>query len=126
MFPFFGKKVIMYFLKGNKMNKNKIREKEYNTRDSNVVPHRSTNRARTCLTSLSRREAVLSCWYGRIRQPGQIFRYINCICLGSGTSGFLCTAHKFYHQPSLYQTSLGLYSTAALFFGRYCTVNQHR
>jgi hypothetical protein len=36
-----------------------------NTQDSNVVPHRSTNRARTCLTSLSRREAVLSCWYGR-------------------------------------------------------------
>jgi hypothetical protein len=31
-----------------------------------VVPHRSTNQARTCLTSLSRREAVLSCWYGRI------------------------------------------------------------
>jgi hypothetical protein len=30
-----------------------------------VVPHRSTNRARTCLTSLSRREAVLSSWYGR-------------------------------------------------------------
>jgi hypothetical protein len=36
-----------------------------NTRDSNVVPHRSTNRARQCLTSLSRREAVLSLWYGR-------------------------------------------------------------
>lgn len=36
-----------------------------NTRDSNVVPHRSTNRARRCLTSLSRREAVLSSWYGR-------------------------------------------------------------
>ncbi len=35
--------------------------KENNTRDSNVVPHRSTNRARACLTSLSRREAVLSC-----------------------------------------------------------------
>jgi hypothetical protein len=32
-----------------------------------VVPHRSTNQARTCLTSLSRREAVLSCWYGRSR-----------------------------------------------------------
>jgi hypothetical protein len=32
-----------------------------NTRDSNVVPHRSTNLARPCLTSLSRREAVLSC-----------------------------------------------------------------
>ena len=36
-----------------------------NIRDSNVVPHRSTNQALTCLTSLSRREAVLSCWYGR-------------------------------------------------------------
>jgi hypothetical protein len=32
-----------------------------------VVPHRSTNQARTCLTSLSGREAVLSCWYGRSR-----------------------------------------------------------
>ena len=41
--------------------------KEYNTWDSNVVPHRSTNQARTCLTSLSGREAVLSCWYGRIQ-----------------------------------------------------------
>jgi hypothetical protein len=36
-----------------------------NTWDSNVVPHRSTNQARRCLTSLSRREAVLSTWYGR-------------------------------------------------------------
>ncbi len=36
-----------------------------NTRDSNVVPHRSTNLARQCLTSLSRREAVLSLWCGR-------------------------------------------------------------
>ena len=40
-------------------------QQKNNTRDSNVVPHRSTNRARTCLTSLSRREAVLSFWYGR-------------------------------------------------------------
>ena len=39
--------------------------KKNNTRDSNVVPHRSTNLARTCLTSLSGREAVLSRWYGR-------------------------------------------------------------
>jgi len=31
-----------------------------NTWDSNVVPHRSTNQAQRCLTSLSRREAVLS------------------------------------------------------------------
>ena len=36
-----------------------------NTVDSNVVPHRSTNTARACLTSLSGREAVLSCLYGR-------------------------------------------------------------
>lgn len=43
----------------------KFREQKNNTRDSNVVPHRSTNRARRCLTSLSRREAVLSSWYGR-------------------------------------------------------------
>ena len=33
--------------------------------DSNVVPHRSTNQTRRCLTSLSRREAVLSSWCGR-------------------------------------------------------------
>jgi hypothetical protein len=57
--------------KQNYKNKNlqKERQKSYkkenNTWDSNVVPHRSTNQARTCLTSLSRREAVLSCWYGR-------------------------------------------------------------
>ena len=31
-----------------------------------MVPHRSTNRARCCLTSLSGREAVLSTWYGRV------------------------------------------------------------
>ena len=41
------------------------KQKEKNTWDSNVVPHRSTNQARGCLTSLSRREAVLSSWYGR-------------------------------------------------------------
>ena len=41
------------------------KEQKNNTRDSNVVPHRSTNLARKCLTSLSRREAVLSLWYGR-------------------------------------------------------------
>ena len=36
-----------------------------NIRYSNVVPHRSTNLTRSCLTSLSRREAVLSWLYGR-------------------------------------------------------------
>ena len=50
------------------VNNGKVRSKKSkknNTRDSNVVPHRSTNRARRCLTLLSRREAVLSSWYGR-------------------------------------------------------------
>ena len=45
--------------------KDKAKDKKNNTRDSNVVPHRSTNLARSCLTSLSRREAVLSWLYGR-------------------------------------------------------------
>lgn len=43
----------------------RAKEQKNNTRDSNVVPHRSTSLARQCLTSLSRREAVLSLWYGR-------------------------------------------------------------
>ena len=42
-----------------------VERQKINTRDSNVVPHRSTNLARWCLTSLSRREAVLSSLYGR-------------------------------------------------------------
>ena len=42
-----------------------VEKQKINTRDSNVVPHRSTNLARWCLTSLSRREAVLSSLYGR-------------------------------------------------------------
>ncbi len=44
---------------GAKMKDAKHKEQKNNTRDSNVVPHRSTNLARQCLTSLSRREAVL-------------------------------------------------------------------
>ena len=46
-----------------------------NTRDSNVVPHRSTNLARQCLTSLSRREAVLSLWYGRSWGQRRVFGF---------------------------------------------------
>ena len=43
------------------------KEQKNNTRDSNVVPHRSTNLARQCLTSLSRREAAKSeCEYSRV------------------------------------------------------------
>ena len=40
------------------------KSKNKNTWDSNVVPHRSTNQARRCLTSQSRRDAVLSALYG--------------------------------------------------------------
>ena len=49
----------------SKKNNTRRENKKNNTRDSNVVPHRSTNLARQCLTSLSRREAVLSLWCGR-------------------------------------------------------------
>ena len=52
-------------LEDRKKQKNNRKKQKNNTRDSNVVPHRSTNLARLCLTSLSRREAVLSQWYGR-------------------------------------------------------------
>ncbi|EJK72013.1 hypothetical protein THAOC_06496, partial [Thalassiosira oceanica] len=45
-------------------NKLKNKRQKMNIEDSNVVPHRSTNSTRQCLTSLSRREAVLSLWYG--------------------------------------------------------------
>ena len=38
--------------------------KENNTRDFNVVPHCSTDGARTCVTSQSTRDVVQSCWYG--------------------------------------------------------------
>jgi hypothetical protein len=48
-----------------KRKRQSAKRQKNNTRDSNVVPHRSTNLARQCLTSLSRREAVLSLWYGR-------------------------------------------------------------
>ncbi len=59
-----GSGAVMLGLGNGDLKKGK-RQKENNTWDSNVVPHRSTNQARTCLTSLSGREAVLSCWYGR-------------------------------------------------------------
>ena len=43
----------------------KRQKQKNNTQDSNVVPHRSTNWARRCLTSQSERDAVLSSWCGR-------------------------------------------------------------
>ena len=54
--------------------------KKNNTKDSNVVPHRSTNLARSCLTSLSRREAVWSWLYGRSYQTRGTIR-IYKVCL---------------------------------------------
>ena len=59
----------------------KARGKKHNTRDSNVVPHRSTNRARCCLTSLSGREAVLSTWYGRAWQKTSTYNIHTCLHL---------------------------------------------
>eukprot|EP00970_Alexandrium_tamarense_P002843 scaffold398_cov198-Alexandrium_tamarense.AAC.7 len=41
----------------SKHSKGSKKIQKNNTRDSNVVPHRSTSLARQCLTSLSRREA---------------------------------------------------------------------
>ena len=42
-----------------------------NTRDSQAVPHPSTNRAQRCLTWQIGRDAVLSTWYGRQRTQGR-------------------------------------------------------
>ena len=52
------------YLKLNVSDKKEKIKRTTITLDSNVVPHRSTNQARQCLTSLSRREAVLSLLYG--------------------------------------------------------------
>ena len=43
----------------------KKRKRDYDTWCSQVVSNPSTNQARTGLTSLIRREVVLSSWYGR-------------------------------------------------------------
>jgi hypothetical protein len=47
-----------------KSKKQKQNKQKNNIWNSNVVPRQSTNQARLCLTSLSRREAVLLSWYG--------------------------------------------------------------
>ena len=52
-----------------------------NIRYSNVVPHRSTNLTRSCLTSLSRREAVLSWLYGRSCYHGRYLYLWMCSLL---------------------------------------------
>ena len=62
------------------------KKQKINTWDSNVVPHRSTNQARQCLTSLSRREAVLSLFYGRSWSPDKIKVYIPFVNLTTARS----------------------------------------
>ena len=69
-------------------------------RASRNISHRSTNQARTCLTSLSRREAVLSCWYGRSHHNGSLtysqnlflFWHIFCCCSSFGLP--YCTSNS--------------------------------
>jgi hypothetical protein len=72
LYFFILKKLFVFWLYNRKsmgklLGRLRIKAKENNTRDSNVVPHRSTNRARWCLTSQSGRNAGLSSWYGRSR-----------------------------------------------------------
>ena len=43
-------------------------EKDNSTWCSQAVTHPSTNQAQHCLTSVIRRELVLSTWYGRCRE----------------------------------------------------------
>ena len=55
-------------------------KKPYNTRDSHVVPYRSTDRAQRCLTSQFGWDAVLSPWYDRMtvglrRGPRPVWRW---------------------------------------------------
>ena len=56
-----------YKLKNN--NKKKVKKKTFNTRDSRVVPHRSTDQAQWCLTSQFGRDAVYPPWYDRMMGP---------------------------------------------------------
>ena len=95
----------------------KEQKKKNNTRDSNVVPHRSTNRARRCLTSLSRREAVLSSWYGRSYRHGvhsntQLLSYLlstfanisKYICIYVSIINHRCLPTPFYHTSHSFYT----------------------
>ena len=54
-------------------------KKGHNTRDSHVVTHRSTSRARRCLTAEIGRDPVYSAWYGRVRHPQPPFILSNNI-----------------------------------------------
>ena len=57
---------------GKGKNKKQLHKKVYDTGYSQAVTHPSTNPARRCLTSVIRRELVLSAQYGRRRRNRQI------------------------------------------------------
>ena len=67
-----------------------------------MVPHRSTNQARTCLTSLSGREAVLSCWYGRSRFSTTFHATINKPRRSSSGSNQPISAAEEQHKGSFW------------------------
>ena len=52
-------------------------KKVYNTGYSQAVTHPSTNPTRHHLTSVIRRELVLSVWYGRRQFSAKIICYLN-------------------------------------------------
>ncbi len=54
--------------------------KAYGTWYSQAVTHPSTNQARRCLTSVIRREPVLSTWYGRKHLVAVILTFYSCEC----------------------------------------------
>ena len=65
------------------------KRKVYGTWYSQAVTHPSTNQARRCLTSVIRRELVLSTWYGRrhqqyVRQPLWVKRWSESACVWKG------------------------------------------
>jgi hypothetical protein len=82
--------------------------KEYSTWDSDMVPHRGNNQARTCLTSLSRRKVMLSCWYGGIHHyktliPSVTFLYLEGIFCSTSSSFLFCsllTSLKLAKMPT--------------------------
>ena len=53
----------------------------YSTKYSQAVTHPSTNLAQCCLTSVIRRELVLSTWYGRRQRRGSKWVYYSKLTL---------------------------------------------
>ena len=78
-------------------------QKENNTPYSKLVPHATTNGARRCLTSLSRREAVLSSWYGRSRCRWNFAIHITNFCyVTSAWNMSVCIVHAYNNCMYIY------------------------